>query len=53
MTVERVDAVKVLGCNVMAGRHADGSIEVRLWSTQPVNPTTASEEVDPRLVGGE
>ena len=41
---ERIDAVYVMGCNVMAGTYEDGSVEVRLWESQPVNPRTAVEE---------
>lgn len=46
MTVDRVDSVQVTGANVMAGRHDDGSIEVRIWAASPVNPETASDEME-------
>ncbi len=53
---ERIDSVRVLGANVMAGTHPPEqaqerhAVEVRLWNTSPVNPRTAAEEMDRRLV---
>lgn len=50
MAVETVDSVNVVGATVMAGHHEDGSIEVRIWATSPVNPRTVDEEVADTLV---
>lgn len=50
MAVESVDSVDVVGATVMAGQYEDGSIEVLIWTTSPVNPLTAAEEVADTLV---
>ena len=41
-----------MGTNVMVGIHANGSEELRLWNSSPINPETASD-MDPRVWGGD
>lgn len=45
-----VPGMEVLGADVMAGIHEDGSIEVRIRGAKPVNPETAAHELDKRLI---
>ena len=51
-SVQEVKSVQLMGTNVMVGIHANGSEELRLWNSSPINSETASD-MDPRVWGGD